>query len=298
MSRTFTKLFSSITESTVWCEPHATVRVWIAMLAKADHVGRVFASIPGLANLARVTIEECEVAITTFLSPDKYSRTPDFEGRRIEPIDGGWRLLNHAKYRALRDEESARESKRNYINGRRAKERAEAQGVENVEHSRSASTQAEADTEAEADTSEAKATVQPAAAPRTASRFAEFWKGYPNKQGKQDAERKWKAKKLDLIADQIIAHVARMLREDEGWREGYIPMGSTYINGGRWEDEPRRTAAPGQVTAPAPKPESFGAAAAFKPSESKDEQRRAWEANQRALGFDPATGKRLEEAHV
>lgn len=160
MSRTFTKLFSSITESTVWCEPHATVRVWIAMLAKADHVGRVFASIPGLANLARVGVDECEAAIQTFLSPDRYSRTPDFEGRRIEPIDGGWRLLNHAKYRAMRDEESVKESKRRYINDRRAKEKAES--VENVEQSRTLSAHAYTEAEAYTEKSKTKATAPPA----------------------------------------------------------------------------------------------------------------------------------------
>lgn len=156
MSRTFTKLFSSITESTVWCEPDRTRLVWIAMLAMADHAGRVWSSVPGLANRARVPLEDCETALETFLSPDPYSRTPDHEGRRIEPIDGGWRLLNHAKYRQIRDDESIKESKRRYINERRAAEKA--QGVENVEQSRTLSTavdrsraNAEAETEAEAE---------------------------------------------------------------------------------------------------------------------------------------------------
>jgi hypothetical protein len=49
-------------------------------------------------------------------------------GRRIEEIDGGWRLLNHAKYRAIRDEEAVLEAKRKYINTRRA--------VENVDRGR------------------------------------------------------------------------------------------------------------------------------------------------------------------
>ena len=104
----FTKLFSSITESTVWCEDAPTRIVWITMLAMADKKGRVWASIPGLASRAKVTIPEVEYALTKFLSPDKYSRTQDHEGRRIEVIDGGWALLNHAKYRALRDEEERR----------------------------------------------------------------------------------------------------------------------------------------------------------------------------------------------
>jgi hypothetical protein len=44
-------------------------------------------------------VEIVEKALNKFLAPDKYSRTPDFEGRRIEKIEGGWRLLNHGKYR-------------------------------------------------------------------------------------------------------------------------------------------------------------------------------------------------------
>jgi hypothetical protein len=105
MSMTFTKLFSSITASTVWCEPSDTRVVWITMLAMADKHGRVWASIPGLAKEAAVTVDACRAAINRFLSPDPDSRTLVAEGRRIEPIDGGWRLINHAKYRGVRDEE-------------------------------------------------------------------------------------------------------------------------------------------------------------------------------------------------
>jgi hypothetical protein len=54
-------------------------------------------------------VEDCETAIETLSSPDKYSRTPDFEGRRIEAIDGGWTILNHAKYRRMASREDAKE---------------------------------------------------------------------------------------------------------------------------------------------------------------------------------------------
>ncbi len=122
MSVTFTKLFASITESTVWMQPDHTRLVWITMLAMADRRGRVFASIPGLAHRARIDVDLTQSAIKTFLEPDEYSRSPESEGRRILAIDGGWRLVNHDKYRALRDEEAIKESKRKYINTRRAKE--------------------------------------------------------------------------------------------------------------------------------------------------------------------------------
>lgn len=95
------------------------------MLAMADRMGRVFASVPGLANRARVPVEDCQIALDTFLAPDRYSRTETNEGRRIEKIDGGWRLINHEKYRDMRDEESAKEAKRKYMQNRRAKEKAQ-----------------------------------------------------------------------------------------------------------------------------------------------------------------------------
>lgn len=123
MSFTFTKLFSSITSSTIWVEDPETKVVWITMLAMADKKGRVFASIPGLAKDAVVSVAAARRAIDLFLSPDPDSRSQEWEGRRIEKIDGGWRLLNHAKYRAIRDEEDRREYKRNHEAARRVKKR-------------------------------------------------------------------------------------------------------------------------------------------------------------------------------
>ncbi len=95
----YVKLFSSLLDSTVWYTPPAVKVVWVTMLAMADRDGIVEASVPGLANRAGVTREEVETALFTFLSPDPDSRTKEHEGRRIEVIDGGWKLLNYEKYR-------------------------------------------------------------------------------------------------------------------------------------------------------------------------------------------------------
>jgi hypothetical protein len=43
------------------------------------------------------------------LAPDPDSRTKTDKGRRIEEIDGGWRLINYVKYRELQDDEERRE---------------------------------------------------------------------------------------------------------------------------------------------------------------------------------------------
>lgn len=111
------------------------------MLAMTDRQGRVFGSIPGLANRARIDVEACRGAIASFLAPDPDSRTKDAEGRRIEEIDGGWRLLNHAKYRALQDQETVKEAKRKWWQENRA--------LDKTRKTRSRSIQAEADTEAD-----------------------------------------------------------------------------------------------------------------------------------------------------
>lgn len=114
------------------------------MLAMADRKGRVYASIPGLANTARVTIEECEQALARFMSPDKYSRTNDYDGKRIEPIDGGWHLLNYAKYREMRDAEDRAAYQREWVRAKRQHPK-----VDNVDRIRPQSTQAEVEEETE-----------------------------------------------------------------------------------------------------------------------------------------------------
>lgn len=94
----YTKLFGSILRSTVWKTPPHVRLVWITMLALADRDGIVDSSVPGLADAAGVERTQCDQALALFLAPDPDSRTPDNEGRRIEKVDGGWRVLNHGKY--------------------------------------------------------------------------------------------------------------------------------------------------------------------------------------------------------
>ena len=94
------------------------------------------------------------------------------------------------------------------------------------------------DTDTDTDTKEN--TRSSAAAP---DRFADFWDVYPKKVKKQEAKKKWKARKLDQKADEIIADVKARQTKDGRWLEGFVPDPTTYINGSRWEDAleaPRR----------------------------------------------------------
>jgi hypothetical protein len=112
MANGFTKLHSGILGSTIWRESPSVKVVWITLLALADQDGIVEGTVPGLAAFSNVSLEDTEAAIEKFLSPDKYSRTPDCEGRRIEVIEGGWRLLNYEKYREKLSQEDLKEKAR------------------------------------------------------------------------------------------------------------------------------------------------------------------------------------------
>lgn len=144
----FTKLFSSILDSTIWQEDKETKLVWVTMLAMCDRSGEVHASIPGLAVRAGVSIAECETALACLMSPDRYSRTKDHEGRRVKEIDQGWELLNHGKYRELLSAEERRE----YLRRKQQEHRAKSSTTVNKCQSASTpSTHTEAEAEAEAD---------------------------------------------------------------------------------------------------------------------------------------------------
>lgn len=242
MAETFTKLFSSIVDSSVWAESHTTVRVWVTMLAKCDRKGRVFAAIPGLANAARVTLDECEHALHTFQQPDKYSRTPDNEGRRIQEIAGGWLLLNHAHYRELRDEEDRKEYQARWARGKRA---AESSGVDTSTKSTAVdsvdikSTHADADADADA---KKEPPPIPALAGAYTQAFLAFWDAYPgsNKGSKKNAFKKWQSDKLFNHVDKLIEDVRRREREHGPWVKNsgqFIPMVQTYINGALWDTD-------------------------------------------------------------
>jgi len=129
MSGGFTKLFNSIIGSTIWQENPATKVVWITMLTMRDKGGVVEASVPGLAKLSGVSIEEAEVALTKFLAPDPYSSSPEHEGRRIERVEGGWRILNHYKYQEKMSKDDIRERDRIRQQQYREQKKCRAKGV-------------------------------------------------------------------------------------------------------------------------------------------------------------------------
>ena len=130
----YVKLIQSMLTSTVWSESDSTRIVFVTMLLMADKNGEVLGSIPGIARFAGVSIDSCSAAIERLSSPDKYSSSKLADGRRIVAIDGGWELVNHAKYREMASKEDSQHSAAERKRRQREREEAVTHGHGDVTH--------------------------------------------------------------------------------------------------------------------------------------------------------------------
>jgi|SoiMetStandDraft_2_1073263.scaffolds.fasta_scaffold08327_3 hypothetical protein len=74
----------------------------------------------------------------------------------------------------------------------------------------------------------------------TTTGFSLFWKSYPRKTAKGDAERAWrKLNPSEELQQTILAAVERAKQSEQWQRDGgrFIPYPTTWLNGRRWEDE-------------------------------------------------------------
>lgn len=73
------------------------------------------------------------------------------------------------------------------------------------------------------------------------SEFDRFWKAYPRKVGKGEAEKSWGKAYVNGDFDQLMAALERQKQTNPDWRKDsgqYIPNPATWINQKRWLDEP------------------------------------------------------------
>lgn len=122
MRHQYTPVFREFTTSSVWAQDSDTRIVWLWMLLTADPEGYVPAAIPGIALAANVSLEAAQKAVAVLEAPDPFSRSKEHEGRRIEPVPGGWRILNFLPYRELAKAEAAKARKRAWQKAHRAEQ--------------------------------------------------------------------------------------------------------------------------------------------------------------------------------
>lgn len=141
----FVKLDYGILDSTLWTDREARELFITALLMARPHrlekeeiqievrslketgfivpvgwYGFVAAAGTGIVHRARMDLETGLAALERLGAPDSESRTPNFEGRRMVRVDGGYIVLNYQQYRD-KDHTAAARSKRYRAN--RAKKR-------------------------------------------------------------------------------------------------------------------------------------------------------------------------------
>jgi hypothetical protein len=244
----FAKLDNGILDSSLWSEPPSTRCVWITFLAKKDENGFVASSYSGMQRASNVTLQEFDAAIKTLESPDKDSRTPDFDGRRIEKIDGGWVVLNHEKYRLHDDvvRELTRERVRKYR---------ERKKVDVTQGNVTSTLPSVSVSESVSGSLSSSSVLGGAGGEKYGSDFLEFWKLYPKKVGKAAAQRSWiihvKKKAVPLP---VVMKALEWQRKCDQWTKDngqFVPNPETWLNQGRWNDEPQ------EILTPAYKPPVF-----------------------------------------
>jgi hypothetical protein len=73
--------------------------------------------------------------------------------------------------------------------------------------------------------------------------FDSFWTIYPNRSAKQDALKAWVKLDPDEPLQALILKAVSLQSQSEAWRKDggkFVPHAATWINGGRWEDEPMK----------------------------------------------------------
>lgn len=187
-----------------------------------------------LSALLGGTEEDVKKAIEYLSQPDKDSRSPNHYGKRIIKISQfNYKLVNFVEHRAGAGEEE----RKRYHREKQRLYRSRLYVKRDVSDSIATIPQAEAEAEAE------KKTTSSSKRPTPPKDFLTYWTAYPKKIGKQAALRAWliAAKKGILPPiDQILKALETQKNDDQWCKDGgqYIPHPTTWINQGRWDDQP------------------------------------------------------------
>ena len=227
------KIFDSIYSGTLYGQWEALVTMQqMIVLADADGV----VDMTPMAISARTSIprEIIDKGLDILAAPDKYTRTPGSDGRRIELIDEhrpwGWILVNYEKYKALQDADTLRAQTRERVRKHRENKKKKTCNAD-VTEGNGQKRHIDIDIDTNTDTKDLNTIGQ------TASGFDRWWEVYPQKRKKKAAHAIWKRKKLDSIAEELIADVLNRSSNDDRWTSGYVPDPTTYLNQERWEDQ-------------------------------------------------------------
>jgi hypothetical protein len=255
----FAKVFKSLWQGSLVGRSDAQL-VFVFMLCHADATGEVDYYHPVIAALTGLPEDRVRAAVIELGSADGLSRSPEEDGRRIvrldEHRDWGWRIVNYAKYRAIRDAETRKAQVREAVRRHREKK----SGVSDVSQGEPEKAQAEVEVEAV----EATARLRLAPSPRVGevlqtvvrekrraskdwleSFAADFWPAYRRPVGKGAALATWTRLGLSLTSPAEESALFTAIMDGlEVWNTRhkddeleFVPHPATWLNQRRWEDE-------------------------------------------------------------
>lgn len=241
MKMSYSKLHSSIVNSSLWTQADSVRVLFVTLLAIADREGYIYGSKIGLSRIANIKADDIDFSFSTLLLPDPDScdliRSPENEGKRLEEISGGFRLLNYEYYRGLRDDDERREQNKQAQKRFRDKQSAT---VSNSKPASAKVTQGQkivSPAEAEADAVSQKHSSRKSSIDEF---FEKSYKQYPRHTGKPAALKAWlkaiKKHNGEMIYQQII-HYAKVCERYRKPKE-YTPHLSTWLNDERFMDDP------------------------------------------------------------
>ena len=99
----YVMVWEKILDSSVWELSAETRIVWITILCMKGRDGLVRATLHALARRSNVNPEAAAKAVAALSAPDQFSGSKEKDGRRIIAVEGGWRVVNHDKYRFTTD---------------------------------------------------------------------------------------------------------------------------------------------------------------------------------------------------
>jgi hypothetical protein len=230
-------LFGEIVTSSIWNEDAYTCKIWVTLMALSDKDGNIYASIAGLGPVARVTLTQAKKAIAILSEPDPYSRSKEYEGRRIVPIEGGWHIVNHDKYREKAQELGRKAYMRDYMSKYRK---------QNVNKRKQPLAYSDAYSDADSNSNKhkrahkRKRVTQRACDLVTQEFDDEFWPNVPVKIGKGKARQAY-IKARDAVSKEVIlAGLPGFQAYEDGRKKqsDYRPLHpATWLNQERWTDE-------------------------------------------------------------
>lgn len=225
------KLFSSMYDGTLASVgPWEALVVFQQLIILADIEGCVDMTPEAISRRTTIPLDIIHTGITALLAEDHASRSPAEGGRRIVPLsparEWGWRIVNYQHYRKIRTADERREYMRNY------------QAVYRKQNKHEKPMQKQMQKYMQKNKKEELRT--PIVPLQGTSEFDEFWKVYPRKIGKEAARKAWeKAKGKPAVGDILVA--IEQQKQSEQWKKDggqFIPHPATWLNQGRWADEP------------------------------------------------------------